>query len=337
MIEALARDLGALALFPFGGPPFWPFQQWARRSEPVHPSPIGLLIHPRYGLWHSYRGALGFREALDVPELAAAPSPCELLPRTLVLEHLPRRRVLRRRLRCRRLRRPSEERGRRGLHGRGMPGAAGLPGRRGSRLWPGPGEFHHAGVSCGRGRRGDAPSAASSSLALRYRRSTCAIVLCMTTATLNDPILERLRAALTEIYGDRLERVVLFGSRRGDAAGFRLRCGGVSARHARPHARTEPPCRRRHGHSLQRGRFRSRHAVSCRLVQRTNAFDARNPDRGHRPLKPETALFLEKSRELLDQAETMLGVGLPLYVAEFELPYNNRGNPDIFGAAIGRC
>jgi len=40
----------------------------------------------------------------------------------------------------------------------------------------------------------------------------------MTAATLNDPILERLRAALTEIYGDRLERVVLFGSRaRGDA------------------------------------------------------------------------------------------------------------------------
>ncbi|MGB3582460.1 MAG: ferredoxin, partial [Roseiarcus sp.] len=69
--------LGALALFPFGGPPFWPFQQWARRSEPVHPSPIGLLIHPRYGLWHSYRGGLGFREALDVPELAAAPSPCD--------------------------------------------------------------------------------------------------------------------------------------------------------------------------------------------------------------------------------------------------------------------
>ncbi len=40
----------------------------------------------------------------------------------------------------------------------------------------------------------------------------------MTTATLDDPILERFRAALTEIYGNRLERVVLFGSRaRGDA------------------------------------------------------------------------------------------------------------------------
>jgi ferredoxin len=77
VIEALARELGAKALFPFGGPPFWPFQQWARRAEPVHPSPIGLLIHPRYGLWHSYRGALGLSEPLAVPEPAPAPSPCE--------------------------------------------------------------------------------------------------------------------------------------------------------------------------------------------------------------------------------------------------------------------
>jgi hypothetical protein len=77
VIEALAGELGAKALFPFGGPPFWPFQQWARRAEPVHPSPIGVLIHPRYGLWHSYRGALAFPEALAIPEPAAVPSPCE--------------------------------------------------------------------------------------------------------------------------------------------------------------------------------------------------------------------------------------------------------------------
>jgi ferredoxin len=77
VIEALARELGAKAFFPFGGPPFWPFQQWARRAESVHPSPIGLLIHPRYGLWHSYRGALGFYEKLAVPEPPAVPSPCE--------------------------------------------------------------------------------------------------------------------------------------------------------------------------------------------------------------------------------------------------------------------
>jgi predicted nucleotidyltransferase len=37
-------------------------------------------------------------------------------------------------------------------------------------------------------------------------------------AALDDPILKRFRAALDRIYGERIERVVLFGSRaRGDA------------------------------------------------------------------------------------------------------------------------
>ncbi len=40
----------------------------------------------------------------------------------------------------------------------------------------------------------------------------------MPVAAVNDPILRRFRAALDKIYGQRLERVVLFGSRaRGDA------------------------------------------------------------------------------------------------------------------------
>ena len=77
VIDALAADLGALTLYPFGEPPCWPFQQWARRCEPVHPAPIGLLIHPAYGLWHSYRGAMGFSQAIDVPALAPSASPCE--------------------------------------------------------------------------------------------------------------------------------------------------------------------------------------------------------------------------------------------------------------------
>jgi len=39
-----------------------------------------------------------------------------------------------------------------------------------------------------------------------------------THAKMTDPVLVRFRQALTETYGDRLERVVLFGSRaRGDA------------------------------------------------------------------------------------------------------------------------
>jgi ferredoxin len=77
VIDGVARELGAAALYPFGGPPFFPFQQWARRCEPVHPSPLGLLIHPIYGLWHSYRGALAFPEALDVPALETSTSPCD--------------------------------------------------------------------------------------------------------------------------------------------------------------------------------------------------------------------------------------------------------------------
>jgi uncharacterized protein len=40
----------------------------------------------------------------------------------------------------------------------------------------------------------------------------------MASSVINDPILKRFRAALDEVYGDRIERVVLFGSRaRGDA------------------------------------------------------------------------------------------------------------------------
>lgn len=40
----------------------------------------------------------------------------------------------------------------------------------------------------------------------------------MYTKPTNDPILARFRAAVDEIYGNRLERIVLFGSRaRGDA------------------------------------------------------------------------------------------------------------------------
>jgi hypothetical protein len=77
LIESLARELGGRALFPFGGPPFLPFQRWAQRAESVHSSPIGLLIHTYYGLWHAYRGAIGLPEELAVPESAPVPSPCE--------------------------------------------------------------------------------------------------------------------------------------------------------------------------------------------------------------------------------------------------------------------
>ena len=77
VVTALAEDCGAMALFPFGTPPL-PFLSWARRAEPsLAPSPLGLLIHPRHGLWHSYRGALCFAERLPLPEPLMEASPCE--------------------------------------------------------------------------------------------------------------------------------------------------------------------------------------------------------------------------------------------------------------------
>ena len=56
--DMLAARWGGLALYPFTGPPYWPFQQWASRVEPLQNSPLMLRLHPRYGLWHAYRFAL---------------------------------------------------------------------------------------------------------------------------------------------------------------------------------------------------------------------------------------------------------------------------------------
>jgi hypothetical protein len=53
-----ATELKGLALFPFGGPPYRPFIQWAKKAESLGNSRLGMLIHPDYGLWHAYRFAI---------------------------------------------------------------------------------------------------------------------------------------------------------------------------------------------------------------------------------------------------------------------------------------
>ncbi len=77
VIGGLARSLGAAALFPFGGAPYLPFVDWAKRAEPVAESPLGMLIHPDHGLWHAYRGALAFAETIALPPDQARPRPCD--------------------------------------------------------------------------------------------------------------------------------------------------------------------------------------------------------------------------------------------------------------------
>ena len=59
VIIPLAEAAGGEAVFP-SDRPWHPFQQWAMAAEGLKPSPLGMLIHPDYGLWHGYRGAILF-------------------------------------------------------------------------------------------------------------------------------------------------------------------------------------------------------------------------------------------------------------------------------------
>jgi len=75
-IGEIARELGAEALFPFGGPPYQPFVAWALKTGRTWVSRVGLLIHDEAGLFASFRGALAFDKAFDLAEETAL-SPCE--------------------------------------------------------------------------------------------------------------------------------------------------------------------------------------------------------------------------------------------------------------------
>lgn len=77
LVGALAREYSAIDVYPNGSLPRLSFQQLALRSESVHRSPIGLLIHPEWGLWHAYRGALILAQRLKLPRLAQAMHPCD--------------------------------------------------------------------------------------------------------------------------------------------------------------------------------------------------------------------------------------------------------------------
>lgn len=76
-VGQLAADLEAKACYPFDMSPPWPFLTWARRAGAGHVSPLGLNIHPTYGLWHAYRAALLFPVVFDLPTHKAGPSPCD--------------------------------------------------------------------------------------------------------------------------------------------------------------------------------------------------------------------------------------------------------------------
>lgn len=75
VIGTMACDLGAKALFPFGGPPWQPFYSMALRTGRVWESPVRILVQADQGLLVSFRGALAVRDVIDLPPVV--PRPCD--------------------------------------------------------------------------------------------------------------------------------------------------------------------------------------------------------------------------------------------------------------------
>ncbi|GHG96712.1 hypothetical protein [Pseudodonghicola xiamenensis] len=76
VVGGLSDRFGAVAYYPFGGPPYAPFIDWAQKSGRAFSSPTGMLVHDQVGMMISYRGALHFADAMAFPAPQAL-SPCE--------------------------------------------------------------------------------------------------------------------------------------------------------------------------------------------------------------------------------------------------------------------
>ncbi len=82
VVGEIAEDFGIDAVYPFEGPPFHPFIRWAERTGTLFPSPLGLTVHPIYGLWIAFRAALLIDHPIDrgqAPKVQPVPArhPCD--------------------------------------------------------------------------------------------------------------------------------------------------------------------------------------------------------------------------------------------------------------------
>lgn len=76
VIGALAKRFAATAHFPFGGPPYAPFINWALASGRAFTSPAQMMVHDQVGLMISFRGALHLPDDLTLPAPLRPQSPC---------------------------------------------------------------------------------------------------------------------------------------------------------------------------------------------------------------------------------------------------------------------
>ncbi len=76
VIGAVAVTFGGQAVFP-SDLPYLPFQQWIMAATGMKPSPLGILTHSTYGLWHAYRGALIFDDLTLSQPVEKLSHPCD--------------------------------------------------------------------------------------------------------------------------------------------------------------------------------------------------------------------------------------------------------------------
>ncbi len=79
VIGQLAQDMRGTAYYPFGGPPYAPFIDWALKSGRTFSSPVGALVHDTVGMMISFRGALHFADEFSIPSVSQS-SPCTECP-----------------------------------------------------------------------------------------------------------------------------------------------------------------------------------------------------------------------------------------------------------------
>jgi len=88
VIGDVAARFGARAVSP-SDRPYLPFQRWAMRAEGLKPSPLGILMHPEYGLWHAYRGALLFDVEISIQAPHGSIHLCDACPGKPCLKSCP--------------------------------------------------------------------------------------------------------------------------------------------------------------------------------------------------------------------------------------------------------
>ncbi|KIC11661.1 ferredoxin [Leisingera sp. ANG-M1] len=89
VLGTLAANLGGTAHFPFTGPPYTPFINWALASGRFFTSPSQMMVHDRFGMLISLRGALHFKQEFDIPPPPLADSPCNSCPSRPCLSACP--------------------------------------------------------------------------------------------------------------------------------------------------------------------------------------------------------------------------------------------------------